>query len=551
MTLFRKMCAALLVVAVASVGLQAFVGAPSASAWVNSCYNAQVVQRDPVWMGVSWFGVQDSTLNSNFATTTDSLTWRYFAANGSYGSEFQVQLDNEGFQRIPYPCGVLSYSQLSEGKHTLRIEQNLGVEFGWCASWVWLNCTTRTFYVDTTPPPMFEVVSPTANKVVSSTPQFVWNTTVDETSGTESYALFVDDVLTVNVGTSSCGAVCSFTPSVRLTDGPHSFYVVATDGVGLTQTTPLETFTVGDTPSARLTHSPQDGLTAQAITFDASGSSIPNGGVLTYEWDLDEDGVFETSTGTSSQTTVTYATRGNKAVSVRVVSLGGLTSIAATSIEIYEAPQDGEVGVTINGGDNSTSSKIVALNLVWPKYATKVRISNDGGFIPELTSTFEVSTPIMWKLDDSAEGDYTKIVYVRFVGKGIDPKQMFSDDILLLSSPPVVITTAVETPSKNNLVAAPTSGSSLAKSSGVGVLAKSSTLSLRVTRSVSEVARIARFAVPVATKLSMTVKQSSRKNCMMVGAAVIGLKKGSCLISLSFAPAKGKRTTKNITLRVG
>ena len=48
----------------------------------------------------------------------------------------------------------------------------------------------------------------------------------------------------------------------------------------------------------------------QPVTFDASGSSDPDGTIAKYEWDLDGDGSYETDTGSTPTATKTYADRG-------------------------------------------------------------------------------------------------------------------------------------------------------------------------------------------------------------------------------------------------
>jgi hypothetical protein len=623
-----------------------FVGSQkSAKAWDSNCYNPPVTQREVNWLGVSWFGYQDSNLNSNFVTSSNFLSWRYFAAAGSSGSEIQIKLDGGSFVSMPYPCGALSYTGLSEGVHTLRIEQNLGSSFGWCASWVWSNCTDRTFYVDSTPPPSFVTNSPVLNAVVASNPQFQWDTTTDATSGTKSYALFIDGVSVITVDQSSCTNTCSALSPALLADGDHSYYVVATDGAGLTRTTSTVQFEVRDSPTAALSHTPLQGLTGKAVTLQAGASAIANNGALTYDWDLDGNGSFETSTGVVANASVTFSTRGTKSVSVRTTSVGGATSTASNSVEVFQSPPGGEIGLTINDGANYTTTKTVGLNLVWPEYASTVRISNDGGFKANMTQAFDIDTPISWALDDSANGVYTKIVYIRFDGTNLDSTRTYSDDIIFDNRPPAVASTnvdvvgdyfsisllatdvesgisTVDIGNESNFVTSPYAtsiltkitevdvsvNSSSVKKSSVGglkirvsdkagnktswIVVKATTISPTVTTIAPTVATIAptvatiaptvatvapttTTVVPVRTsisrreistptqiasmvklstnsakKFSLKVNASGAKTCMMVGLSVIGLKRGTCSLTLSMIPRKGKTTSKQFKIRV-
>lgn len=82
-------------------------------------------------------------------------------------------------------------------------------------------------------------------------------------------------------------------------------------------------------PVARLTSSTPYGATPLKMTFDASGSSDPDGDKLSYAWDLDGDGQHDDATGSTAQRTYTAAT--NVEVSVQV-SDGSLARERALTI---------------------------------------------------------------------------------------------------------------------------------------------------------------------------------------------------------------------------
>jgi glucose/arabinose dehydrogenase len=69
-------------------------------------------------------------------------------------------------------------------------------------------------------------------------------------------------------------------------------------------------------PVARATANPSSGLTPLQVTFDGSGSRDPEGGTLTYEWDLDGDGAYDDST--AAKPTYEYTSNGNYQVGLRV-----------------------------------------------------------------------------------------------------------------------------------------------------------------------------------------------------------------------------------------
>ena len=69
-------------------------------------------------------------------------------------------------------------------------------------------------------------------------------------------------------------------------------------------------------PVARATASPTYGAAPLTVSFDGTGSSDPEGGTLSYAWDLDGDGAYNDST--SPQPTYTYTTAKNYQVGLKV-----------------------------------------------------------------------------------------------------------------------------------------------------------------------------------------------------------------------------------------
>jgi fibronectin type 3 domain-containing protein len=70
-------------------------------------------------------------------------------------------------------------------------------------------------------------------------------------------------------------------------------------------------------PTARLSASPRTPAAGQTVTFDASDSSDADGVIATYEWDLDGDGTYGTTTSTPT-VTHTYPTARTVTVGLRV-----------------------------------------------------------------------------------------------------------------------------------------------------------------------------------------------------------------------------------------
>jgi DNA-binding beta-propeller fold protein YncE len=326
-----------------------------------------------------------------------------------------------------------------------------------------------------------------------------------------------------------------------------------------------------------------------------------------------------TSICTVSGDTVTFVSNGDCTINAN--QAGDADWDAATQVSrtfaILPSPPSGEPGVSINGGASYTNSKSVTLNLVWPEFATEVRISNDGGFSASATSTVPLASTVKWDLDDSVKGIYTKVVYVRFSGVG-DQSKSYTDDIILDTNAP-----AVETPSAsatlgsieislratddisgvdkvevkngtNTVVKGYESKFSVTeKELGLTVStasvrkSESSSIEIRVsdkagnwsayqtlavyraglttvntrtavlpkvtltkTATAKSIATYAKLSVLSTSKVSLQVVASSAKSCKVTGTTLKGLKAGTCKVTVTVTPKKGRATSKTVTLKV-
>ena len=87
-------------------------------------------------------------------------------------------------------------------------------------------------------------------------------------------------------------------------------------------------------PVPAVSASPAVVAPGRAVTFDASGSSDPEGLGLRYEWDLDGNGSFETAGGTSPTVTNTYSASTTLTARVRVSDPHGATAVAGTLVRV-------------------------------------------------------------------------------------------------------------------------------------------------------------------------------------------------------------------------
>jgi YD repeat-containing protein len=88
------------------------------------------------------------------------------------------------------------------------------------------------------------------------------------------------------------------------------------------------------TPSASFAVSASPVATGTPVTFDASASKDPDGTIAKYEWDLDGNGSYETSTGATATVTKTYAAEGTIQVGLRVTDNGGATATTTRSVVV-------------------------------------------------------------------------------------------------------------------------------------------------------------------------------------------------------------------------
>jgi YD repeat-containing protein len=94
----------------------------------------------------------------------------------------------------------------------------------------------------------------------------------------------------------------------------------------------------GRPPVASFTVSPQTVATGEPATFDASGSSDPDGTVQRYQWDLDGNGTYETDTGADPHTSRFYADPGNVVVGLLVTDDDKKTNAAQRTLTVTQAP---------------------------------------------------------------------------------------------------------------------------------------------------------------------------------------------------------------------
>lgn len=117
--------------------------------------------------------------------------------------------------------------------------------------------------------------------------------------------------------------------------GSTTVKVRVTDKFGQTDTA-METFTVNEYPTASLTHSPSEPNEGTTVSFDASGASDPDGSIVSYEWDFDNDGAFDDETGRNPSHV--YPNGGDKTVGLKVTDDNGATDSITQTFHVNQFP---------------------------------------------------------------------------------------------------------------------------------------------------------------------------------------------------------------------
>lgn len=331
-------------------------------------------------------------------------------------------------------CEVVNTTALAEGAHswTVRVYDALG------------HLTTtaeRSFSVDATPPSAPGLAGPDDGAFLGdSRPRLAWSASHDPGAGLAGYDVLVDgQSAAVGLPATETGWI----PPSGLTEGAHTWQVVAKDGVGNTVASARRTMNIDQTaPAAVLRVSPSRFVPPFKVTLDASASNDPGGSIARYEFDLDGNGSYETIS-TSPRVETTFTTLGQHPVGVRVVDRVGHSAVAAdTAVGEAVTGQDShEASVTIDDGAEYTRSRTVTLTLQPPPRSGAVTmiLSNDGR--PDQALRRPLAQRVnSWAL---AKGDGLRdrrIVYVVFYNSaGLQVTNgRVQDDILYDPYPPTV-----------------------------------------------------------------------------------------------------------------
>ncbi|WP_428253061.1 PKD domain-containing protein [Gynuella sp.] len=229
--------------------------------------------------------------------------------------------------------------------------------------------------------------------------------------------------------------------------GVYNVTLTVMDDAGVTDasgTTANITVPVNQPPVADA-NGPYTGTSGIAVTFDGSGSSDPDGEIVTYSWDFGDG-----SSGTGLSPTHTYSGAGNYSVVLTVTDDSGDTDLDATTASVdvvnqppsadANGPYTGTVGTPVNfdgSGSSDTDGNIVSYNWdfgdgnlgtgatpahsysVAGVYSVSLTVTDNSGDSATATSTATIAVGNQPPVSDP-NGPYTGTVYiaVTFDGSG-------------------------------------------------------------------------------------------------------------------------------------
>ena len=183
-----------------------------------------------------------------------------------------------------------------------------------------------------------------------------------------------------------------------------------------------------------------EGFEGSSVMLDASASSDPEGGSLTYAWDLDNDGQYDDATGAT--VLHAFADNGTYTIGVQVTDSAGLASTSATTVTVTNVAPSASFGNDgpVNEGTDFELSLTGASDASLADEAAGFEFAFDcGGGYGAYSSVSTASCPtndngsptVKGKLrdKDGGETEYSATVTVNNVAPSLGPITVSGDPV--------------------------------------------------------------------------------------------------------------------------
>ena len=261
------------------------------------------------------------------------------------------------------------------------------------------------------------------------------------------------------------------------------------------------------------------------MTYAKSANTVVAGAVASRTFGT---GTFSIS-ATSTAGSVTFRTTTSTVCSVQlavvtIVSAGLCVIEAATSGNNIYATGSTELSITINRASQSVTVDA----------PVSVRVAGNSEKITASSSLGSSGGAISYESRSSATCSVTTAGEVKAVSEGSCIVRVTAAQTTNYSSASAEVTIAV-----------------LAALAGP-VTPASSTLTLKVSKSISNssIIKSSKITISKGAKTTVTIPKTSQSVCRIVGTSIRGLKKGSCRVTVTMTPKKGKKVSKTLTVKV-
>ncbi len=156
------------------------------------------------------------------------------------------------------------------------------------------------------------------------------------------------DGVNLSAGSSSPIASCTYS-----TIGTYTVTLKVTDDDGATDTATGTVSIANAAPNANA-GGPYSVFQGSVLTLDGSGSTDPDGFLVSYEWDCDSsNGVTYSAPSASSVFTCVYSSQGTYTATLRVTDDDGATDVGSATVIVTNQPPIAEAGGPYNGNQSA------------------------------------------------------------------------------------------------------------------------------------------------------------------------------------------------------